>query len=228
MAINYKLGRVQTDKKALERYAKNILNTLENGGEYFEDFSYEDIEYVLRMSEILALNCRFIFEANDKDSKNFDFYTAKRVKNDNEIYKNNLPVYLKTYPKMIYIFMPYTFKRPLNHSYTLGNYLAQNIENLKEKKEFNFKFDGPFSFIVIRKSLKYNRKTIRDNDNFETSIIINKITSALNKSDNATQLDFISCYRQAKDESECGLHIYLVPRVDFNNFVDDNMTNIYE
>ena len=221
MAINFKLGKVQADKKALERYTKNILTTLENGGEYFEDFSYEDIEYILRMSEILATQCRFTFEAADKDSKNFDFYTAKRVKNDNEIYKNNLPVYVKTYPEMLYIFMPYTFKRPLQNSYILGNYLAQNIENLKEKNEFNFKFSGPFSFVVVRKSLKYNHSSICDNDNFETSRIINIVFRALNKSDNATQMDFISSYEITEDESECGLHIYLVPKINYQKIIEE-------
>ena len=33
MALNFKLGKVQTDKEALKRYTKNILEVLENGKE---------------------------------------------------------------------------------------------------------------------------------------------------------------------------------------------------
>ena len=229
MAINFKLGKVQADKKALERYTKNILEILENGEEYFEDFSYEDIEYILRMSEILATQCRFTLEIADKNPENFDFYSKERIKKDNEIYQNNLPIYVKSYPKMLYIFMPFTFKRPLQNSYILGNYLAEILEKMKENNELNFNYDGQFSFVVVRKSLKFNRSSICDNDNFETSRIINTVFRALNKSDNATQVDFISNYEIAKDESECGLHIYLVPKADFRGLIQENIgTNFYE
>ena len=58
MALNFKTGKVQTDKEALKRYTKNILEALENGEENFEDYGAEDIEYIMRMSEILAMQCR--------------------------------------------------------------------------------------------------------------------------------------------------------------------------
>ena len=225
MALNFKLGKVQTDKEALKRYTKNILETLENGKENFVDYSIEDIEYIMRMSEILALQCRSVLEIADKDMKNFDYFTKERVIKNNEFYENNLPVYVKSFPKMLYIFTPLTFKRPLQNSFTLGDYVAEKLEKMKEKNELNFKCDGHYSFIVVRKTKVFNPNSICDNDNFETSRMINAIFRALNKSDNATQLDFVSSYELTENDCEVGLHIYLVPQADFKKMLKESGVN---
>lgn len=225
MAINFKTGKVQTDKEALKRYTKNILEALENGEENFEDYGAKDIEYIMRMSEILAMQCRSTLEVADKDMKNFDYFTKERTVKDNDFYENNLPVFVKSFPKMLYIFTPLTFKRPLKNSFTLANYVAEKLEKMKENNELSFKCDGHYSFVVIRKTMKFNSNSICDNDNFETSRMINAISRALNKSDNATQFDFISSYEITKNEDEVGLHIYLVPQADFKKMLKENVVN---
>ena len=55
--------------------------------------------------------------------------------------------------------------------------------------------------------------------------MINAISRALNKSDNATQFDFISSYEITKNEDEVGLHIYLVPQADFKKMLKENVVN---
>lgn len=226
MDIIFKTGNQNVDLKSLLTFTRNIERTLENYNDLedrkLNDIDADDLLKILRLSEILSTSCRNALEICSNHDDEFNFFSKVKSKNFDE----NLPVYAESFENYLYIFSPFTFKRSLKNSFNLSQYLKASLMKLKENGEFNFKAKGPYSFVVIRKTKSFKTSEICDNDNMETSQLVNTVFRFLGTSDSPTHCDFVSYYEQCEDDEEVGLHIYLVPKIEFKDFLDEKMPKL--
>ena len=194
-----------------------------------KDMEEDNILSLLKIFEPLCLKLRNAMELKSYEYKknNVNYFcqeSDKRSIEGQSRFDNNYnPVEIENTEDYIHIKMPLTFLKDKNRSYYLSNYLKMALDVLKAKGELVFNRKPPFSFIVIRKTLNFKSKEICDNDNFETSALINALFRFLHTTDSPTHMDFVSCYRKAADIDDVGLHIYLVSRADFEKLIDEKL-----
>ena len=194
-----------------------------------KDMEEDNILSLLKIFEPLCLKLRNAMELKNYENKknNVNYFCQesdkRSIEGQSRFDDNNNPVEIENTEGYIHIKMPLTFLKDKNRSYYLSNYLKMALDVLKAKGELVFNRKLPFSFIVIRKTLNFKSKEICDNDNFETSALINTLFRFLHTTDSPTHMDFVSCYRKAADIDDVGLHIYLVSRADFEKLIDEKL-----
>lgn len=210
--------------------AREIINSeITKNSVSAKDMDEDNIMALLNIFEPLCLKLRNALELKTyEDKKNCmnnlgQEFEKRNAKKQGTFNIRDNPVEIENTEDYIHIRMPLTLMKDKNRSYYLADYLKAALDDLKAKGELIFNLKPPFSFIVIRKTPNFKSKEICDNDNFETSALINTLFRFLNTTDSPTHMDFVSCYRKAADIDDVGLHIYLVTRADFEKLIDGKL-----
>ena len=128
-----------------------------------------------------------------------------------EAFLENILIEIEEKNGIYHFFMPYTFKRGMQESFELATLLHAELSR-KEQEGFKLKVNEKVAVSVVRVSQKFVGNQIKDNDNLETSRMINKIYGEhLGISDNAKDVSFFSDYVQSNDEDLLRFHLFLVP-----------------
>lgn len=183
-----------------------------------EDLTPKEISRLIYLHERSALCLRRILEETEKEC-DIDYFqkggfkkqqTNKSTDNDYTFF-GNLPVKIEKKEEIYHIFTPYTFKRGMAESFQLSTYLRAAIA--KEKEEgMIFESKGKSLIVVLRVANQTVRKRYRDNDNLETSEMINVIFSeTFLKSDNVLNMSFFSDYLVSDDSNIQGFHLFVLP-----------------
>lgn len=192
---------------------KRILSNYEEQSS-LENLSKEDLNDLIYRSEKIGISCR-------KSWENQEFF--EEISKENDI--NSLENLFKNYKisvdfsnKILKISCPLTFKKekPKNHkwNYMYKDYIKLSLKKWQEENDFNLdkSLETPIVIFMIRKGIGFNRSKICDNDNMENGRIINEICTVLGCSDNAMQMDLISCYRPVQNIDDCGMEFLVVER----------------
>ena len=187
----------------------NELNELTN--KKLDEMSVSEINRMVFLHERSSISLRHYLETSNKNDDE-GYYV--RIKNNNNLKENhleNLPVTIEKNREVYHIFMPYTFKKGLSESYGLANYLRAEI--IKKRQEgMDFNVNGKQLVVALRVGEKFVSKRYRDNDNMETTELINVIFSeGFVKSDNALNMSFVSDFMLSNVKSEHGFHLFVLP-----------------
>lgn len=177
----------------------------------FDEMSVEEINRMIFLYERSSISLRQYLEKKEKEDSNDYFIRIKNKKKNEKKFLENLPVSIEKKDKIYHIFTPYTFKKGLSESYGLANYLRGEI-NRKINEGMIFEVKGKQLVLVLRVGEKFINKRYRDNDNMETTELINVIFSeAFVKSDNALNMCFMSDFILSDDIKIQGFHIFVMP-----------------
>lgn len=187
----------------------NELNELANKN--LDELNVSEINRMVFLYERSSISLRHYLETSNK---NDDEGYYLRIKNNNKLKENhleNLPVTIEKNREVYHIFTPYTFKKGLSESYGLAHYLRGEI--IKKRQEgMNFNINGKQLVVALRVGEKFVSKRYRDNDNMETTELINVMFSeGFVKSDNALNMSFVSDFMLSNVKSECGFHLFVLP-----------------
>lgn len=122
------------------------------------------------------------------------------------------------------VFTPETFKRfkrsnSLKENYILMEYVSANLKRWAEQNnvELHHLIPAPCTVIIKRKMSKFSRLKVCDNDNLENGRIVNTIFEAMGYSDNALNMDLVSCFRLCDPSEKEGMEFIVMPRDKFIN-----------
>lgn len=205
-------------KKDFEADLRSIHKILDEKD--IDDLSIDEMNRLVFLHERSALSYRNLLEHLDKP--NMDFVRFYKKKGDTHrqsstIFDKNNPVQCEVLciddQKLIHIFTPFLFKKRLNESFLLAEYLNLSLhsnEHLKEEMMNCFK-DQKVIVHVIRCAEKFNPQVHCDNDNLEISELINTLFANLMISDSPLKTSFMSDFVQITDKENEGMHIILAP-----------------
>lgn len=150
------------------------------------------------------------------------------------ILENNI-VDIQYNNNILIVHTPYIFRRAFGKDYTyrnfqMANYVAlalikwakdnkKECENIGGIPYLNNEMSSKISVIVTRFSKEFNRSIICDNDNIETGRIINIVCEFISRNDNASNMDFVSRYRQTNDEKMWGTEFKFVPTEKLKEYI---------
>lgn len=182
------------------------------------DLTAKETNKLIALHERSAISLRRILESEEKgeadeffQKKGFRDCDIQKEQNKNHSWLENLPVKIEKKNDMYHIFTPYTFKRGMAESYILSNYLRAAIAK-EQQNGMLFEMREKCIVTVLRVSNQTVRRRFRDNDNLETSAMINVIFSeTFVKSDNVLNMSFFSDYMESEDESVQGFHLFVIP-----------------
>ncbi len=139
----------------------------------------------------------------------------------------NLPVSLEQKGKIYHIQTPYTFKRGMRVAFELCTYLKAELVK-KTEEGMIIELNEKYVVSAIRVSKEFTPSRIKDNDNLETSRMINIIFGDfLGRSDNAKNMSFFSDYLISDDRNEWGFHLFLVP-YEYGEFRARPLLNLFK
>lgn len=173
-----------------------------------------DISEVIYLHENCAISLRAKLE-NLEEESNLGYESknekAKKILKSEKLSLEQLPINIEQKDKIYHIQTPYTFKRGMKVAFQLCRYLKAELVK-KRDEGMSFELNEKYVVSVVRVSEKFTPSQTRDNDNLETSRMINTIFGDfLGQSDNAKNMSFFCDYLISKDENELGLHLFLVP-----------------
>lgn len=190
----------------------------------------EDLSKVIFLLENCAISLRAMLEELNEEII-LDYETERKAEGlcratpTKSLEK--LPVNIEKKDKIYHIQTPYTFRRGMKESFQLCTYLKGEL-NKKRNEGMEFNIDGKYVVCVVRVSKKFIPSRTRDNDNLETSRMINAIFGDfLGQSDNAKNMSFFSDYLNSDDENEWGFHLFLVP-YSFGEFRGRNLLDLFK
>ncbi len=199
-------------------FKKDLEKIIELNQKNIQDLTPKEISKLVYLHERSALCLRRVLEETEKEC-NIDFFQkggfkkseTQKAKTDSQLYLQNLPVEIEKKDEIFHIFTPYTFKRGMSESFQLSTYLRAAIAKKKEEGMI-FEMNGKSIVVALRVANQTVRKRFRDNDNLETSEMINVIFSeTFLKSDNVLNMSFLSDYIVSEDESIQGFHLFVLP-----------------
>lgn len=202
----------------LESEAVRLSLTLRNVIEIYGELSKIDEEnYVDSLPNLSNLRT--------KKAKEF----VEKTKENSKELSEKFDVKVEISDKKIKIFTPFLFRRMFGSDYTYPNFFIANLVKksiekwLKDNQKdanylqnlFEFSNDFPLVCEVKRVSESYNLSSVCDNDNIETSRVINVIFGEfLMKSDGAKTMDFVCKYEES-DVLKEGTYFTVMPRKDY-------------
>lgn len=212
------------DDKSYLNAIKKINELSKNGIEYLEP---EFINELVCLHEKSAVSLRKKLEDCEEE---IDLgYTPKNGfdKKNSKCYLENLPITIEEKNNIYHIFTPYTFKKGMQESFELSTMLHGELCR-KEQEGFKIKISEKTVVSVVRVSKKFVGNQIKDNDNLETSRMINTIFGEhLGTSDNAKNMSFFCDYVTSNDENLLGFHLFLIP-YSFGEFRGENLLKMFE
>lgn len=220
---NYNYETNDDYQEALE----NINDFTKIGIDYVEP---EDLSKVIFLLENCAISLRARLEELDEDII-LDYESERKAEGFCRVASTksleNLPVNIEKKDKIYHIQTPYTFRRGMKESFQLCTYLKGEL-NKKRSEGMEFDIDEKYVVCVVRVCEKFIPSRTRDNDNLETSRMINAIFGDfLGQSDNAKNMSFFSDYLNSDDENEWGFHLFLVP-YSYGEFRGRELLNLFK
>lgn len=220
---NYNYETNEDYQEALE----NIFDLTRIGIDYIEP---EALSKTIFLLENCSISLRAMLEELDEDiildyesERKAETLCRKPVSKSLE----NLPVVVEKKDKIYHIQTPYTFRRGMKESFQLCTYLKGEL-NKKRDEGMKFEIDEKYVVCVVRVSKEFVPSRTRDNDNLETSRMINAIFGDfLGRSDNAKNMSFFSDYLNSDDENELGFHLFLVP-YSYGEFRGRELLNLFK
>lgn len=190
---------------------KDLIELNELANKKLDEMSVSEINRMVFLYERSSISLRHYLEVSNKEDD--DGYYL-RIKNNNKTIKNylkDLPVKIEKRGEVYHIFTPYTFKKGLSEIYSLANYLRAEI--IKKREEgMTFNVSGKQLVVALRVGEKFVSKRYRDNDNMETTELINVIfAEGFVKSDNSLNMSFVSDFMISNVKSEQGFHLFVLP-----------------
>ena len=206
-----------TSDENLHKDLEKINKMLEKN---LDDFTLKEFNELIYLYERSSISLRRKLEDGDIDddgsyfTKN-DFGTQAKRNNKKNRFKfiENLPVKVEKIGDIYHIFCSYTFKKKINESFYLASILKAAVAVAKENG-MNFEFNGKQLCVVLRvdKENFSNKYSYKDNDNLETTELINFIfTEAACVSDNVKNMSYFSHFMTTDDESLHGFHMFVLP-----------------
>lgn len=175
------------------------------------EMSVEEINKIIFLYERSSISLRRYLEKTEKEDNQNYFIRINNKEKRSKNYLNNLPVTIEKKGNIYHIFTPYTFKKGLSESYGLANYLRGEV-NKKIEEGMAFEIKGKQLVLALRVGDRFINTRYRDNDNMETTELINVIFSeAFVKSDNALNMCFMSDFILSDDDNLQGFHIFVMP-----------------
>lgn len=205
-------------KKDFMRDMKSIHSIL--NGKDIDDLSIDEMNRLVFLHERSAISYRRFLEHSEKHDKTFTSFNKKNEESDSKketSFNKNCPVQTEVLSvngqKVIHIFSPFTFKKGLVESYLLAQYLNLSIKSNKQlTRVIAFLFEKKKVIThVIRCATEFNPHLHCDNDNLETSELINALFFNLRKSDSPVLAAFMSDFILVDSEEEEGMHIIVTP-----------------
>lgn len=190
------------------------------------DLNPKDLNRLVFLSERIAISSRGKLEKIENEPELSTYLreefssNSKALKQRKSVltFDKNLPVKVEKKNDVLHVVTPFTFKRGMKESYFLADYLNSELkkeENLKLLEEYDHQ---KFTVLVVRCDEKYSRTRHKDNDNLETTELINVIFDNLCISDNALNMSFFSEFIFSKKDEEIGFHLFLIPYDKYDNF----------
>lgn len=225
-----KIFKNEYNYKTNEKYQKALKN--------INDFTQVGIDFVeaIDLSEAIYLHeqCAISLRAkleNIEEDIELGHETKKGMRNydlkKEKLSLKNLPVSLEQKGKIYHIKTPYTFKRGMRVAFELCTYLKAELVK-KTEEGMTIELNEKYVVSAIRVSKEFIHSQIKDNDNLETSRMINIIFGDfLGRSDNAKNMSFFSDYLISDDENEWGFHLFLVP-YEYGEFRGRPLLNLFK
>lgn len=200
-----------------KKYHEEFLNNLSGN---LRDFNYEKLNELLSFFEQGAINVRQEMDGkicNDiEHGAYFDQQTWERI-------EQFLGYKVEFDGTALIVTTPIILNRltdkPTQSTFNIADNVANAIYFFAQKNNLNLfnLIPGHKTIVVIRKTKKFSRNKIVDNDHLELSRIINTITGSLGVSDSSNNIDLISCYRPSNDNSQSTTFI-LCPSIKIKNY----------
>ena len=189
-------------------------------GKDIDDLSIDEMNRLVFLHERSALSYRRLLEYSEKKESDFTSFHKKNrdiCNFDSTHFDQNRPIEIEVLTindqKVIHIFSPFVFKKGLGESFLLAQYLNlalhSNQEDLQMMKGL-YKGQKVMAH-TIRCATSFNPSEHCDNDNLETSELINTLFSNLKISDSPLKSSFLSDFVLVNSEDEEGMHIILTP-----------------
>lgn len=178
------------------------------------ELTLNNLSQIIYIAERIALSSRTMMQKKKTNETINDEFS--RIEKDNKYQESfyndnfNLPVTVKRKGDIVHIYTPYTFKRGMKESYYLADYLDLKLISLKDQDILNFNRQKVV-VAIVRVAEKYNPNRHCDNDNLETTELINIIFRHMALSDNPEKMSYLTDFITSNNPSEYGLHIFVYP-----------------
>lgn len=181
-----------------------------------DDLSFNEVSRLIYLHERAAISYRSLLENREFNDDELSFKSRKIYVRGDDSYLQDLPVDCQKvateFGDLLCVFTPYTFKRGSRDSYNLAIYINAKLESIYENDKTYFELGRDKKLVyVIRCVENYNRSRHRDNDNMETTEIINAIFSQMLMSDNAKRMSFLCDFIETKNENLHGMYFIVTP-----------------
>lgn len=190
-----------------------------NVNELMFDYAENDIWKLLEDIERLDLEIRGLFSLRTDDLL-WDLDRASQAKLKEELTRMQKDagkkgiVTVEMDDGALILHTPVTLKREARNSWFLSRLAAEAIRSYeKENGSIAQSIKKPVYIIVKRKALK-NNYGYRDNENLETSKLINEIFRALGYPDNAKDAGYVSLYSIVDNKEDTGTDFIIFNRND--------------
>ena len=157
---------------------------------------------------------RILEEKNSSEDLDVFFktnYSNGKTHRSENVCLENLPVSIEEKNGIYHLFTPYTFRRGMSESFFLADCLRAEV-NKKINEGMAFDVKGKQLVIALRIGKKHSHSRYKDNDNLETSELINVLFGeAFGKSDCVSNMSFMSDFMTNDNEKIHGFHMFILP-----------------
>ena len=190
----------------------------------YENLTATELNTLIYNLERMAVSSRRKLERSSREeAERIEmFYKTKDIRNADKLVEayENLPVKLKFFEyegvECLCVFTPFSFRRGMKESFYLADYVkAEVCKHKEEVEDFFVARKQKYWINVIRVADRFNPSKHKDNDNLETSGIINRIFAyGGGISDNPLRMSFSSDFAISDNEGTHGLYFIVYPYQD--------------
>ncbi|MBQ9031971.1 MAG: hypothetical protein IJ106_11055 [Parasporobacterium sp.] len=183
----------------------------------FDTAGDETLLKILHWSEQLALSMRQLL--SDRKTEPSMEIQARNGTPQSGILSEN-PVRLKVRDGLIRFFAPLTLLRSASESWFLATMMEEVIrEYEKENGRIRDRVQKPV-YIIVRRNATAIKNGYRDNENLETTKLINMAFRALGFSDGPKNAGYVSLFRLADRPEACGTEIMILEQKKLADHID--------
>ena len=217
MAVKYfSTTTVDNTNEEFEADFKRINKVIEKP---LDELTASEVDNLIYWLERLAISFRNKLQRLALDD-DFELFYKKQIKTSKkqllEFASHNINVKIEKLSiegtPVLHIHTPFLFRRSMKKSFYLSDYVnAKLSEIIKNNESFLDDFHCKLNLYLIRIDSKTNMSLHCDNDNLETSEIINKLFMHIKMSDNPTRMSFYSDVILNDDPAIQGIHFFVIP-----------------
>jgi len=194
-------GLTQLNDKTLQTAQKRLIYASEHLGalEGLNSNACDEVLYNVDRADTLIR-----MYLHDKE---VDLGGRNRFYGQNKAYTDVFSISVNFEEGFFLLHVPFTFKRPLTHSYDLMRKVSYFLKDWQDK---HLPIDSIVGFpriVCVQRRARRRTSLIRDNDNIEVQTIVNLL---MDRRDSVDDLcSYVSSFKMCDKDEECGFYIAL-------------------